>query len=98
MNSKILFPKFKNFFEKLPRILAERAFLVCLFLFLLALALGAFLFYKYNFLVKKTGPEIIKSEFRFEENKYQGILKIWQEKEEKLNETSTSQYLDPFFP
>ena len=84
---KIRFNKIKVFFGKLPRILGERAFLTFLGLLIIFLIFGAFLFYKYIFLVEKIQPEISEKPFQFNENLFQEILQKFENRQEKFEET-----------
>lgn len=93
---QLKFNKIKNFLKKIPRILAERAFLFFLFLFLISLIFGIFIFYKYNILVKKTEVKITKQPTQLNQKAYEDILNIWQEREKKLKEIESKQYQNPF--
>ncbi|MDI6603244.1 MAG: hypothetical protein QME57_03980 [Patescibacteria group bacterium] len=94
--SRLKIKKIKEFLKRLPRTLGERAFFVFLGLLLLALIFGGIIFYKYNILVKKVKVQIIEEPLQFQEKAYQDILKIWQEKEKKFQETDLKQYPNPF--
>ncbi len=93
---QIKLKKIKKFFGKLPRILGEHAFLTFLGLLIIALILGGIIFYKYNILAEKEKPEVLEKPLTFEEKTYQEILKVWQEKEKKFEETDFKAYPDPF--
>jgi len=82
--------------KKFPWILAEHAFLTFLFFLFLVLILSGSIFYKYSILVEKKEPEILEKTFQFEEKTYQGILKEWQEREEKFEKALEKEYLNPF--
>ena len=90
------FSKIKDFFNRLPRFLAQKAFLAFLFLFFLGSVFGLIIFYKYIFLTEKAEIEILEAPLEFREKTYQTILKIWQEKEEKFREADFKQYPDLF--
>ncbi len=94
--SKLKTRKIKKFFKELPRTLGEKAFLTFLGLLLLALIFSGFIFYKYNLLVKKVEVQNIERPLQFKEKTYQDILKIWQEKEKRFQETDLKIYPDPF--
>ena len=94
--SKLKTRKIKKFFKELPRTLGEKAFLTFLGLLLLALIFSGFIFYKYNLLVKKAEVQNIERPLQFKEKTYQDILKIWQEKEKRFQETDLKIYPDPF--
>ncbi len=94
--SQIKFNKFKNFFNRLPKILAEHSFITILFLFLLSLIVGGFIYYKYVVLVKNKEPQITRKPLQIEEKIYQKILNEWQEREKRFNEADLKEYTDPF--
>lgn len=93
---KIQIKKIGGFLKKLPKILAERAFLTFLGLMILSLILGAFLFYKYSFLTKKIEPQITERPFKFKEKTYEDVLKIWQEREERFKKADLKECPNPF--
>ena len=93
---KLKIKKIKEFLKRLPRILGERAFLTFLGLLLVALIFGGIIFYQYNILVKKAEVQITEEPLQFQEKIYQDVLKIWQERKEKFQETEFKEYPDPF--
>lgn len=94
---KLKIKEIKKPFKKLPRVLAERALLTFLGLFLLSLIFGLIVFYKYSLLVQKAEPQITERPPReFNEKIYQEILRVWQEKEERFQAVDTKEYPDPF--
>jgi predicted neutral ceramidase superfamily lipid hydrolase len=93
---RIQLNKIREFLKKLPRILAEQAFISFLVLLLLALILGGLIFYKYSILVQKEKLEVPEGPIQFKEKTYQEVLKIWQEREKKFEEANSKQYLNPF--
>ena len=93
---KIKIDKIKKFFKKLPWILGKNFFLASICFIILSLILGSFLFYRYNILDKKVELQITEKPLQFDEKTYQDILKIWQEREERLNEADLREYLNPF--
>ena len=93
---KIQLKKFVTFLKKLPRILGEKAFLTFLGLMVFSLIFGAFLFYKYSFLTKKSEPQIPESPLKFKEKAYEDVLKAWQEREERFNKAEFKEYPNPF--
>ena len=93
---KIETKKIKKFLKGLPRVLAERAFLTFLFLFLMVLIIGGIVFYKYNVLAKKAEPQILEQPLQFQEKTYQSVLKVWQEKEKRFKAADFKEYLNPF--
>jgi len=94
--SRIKLKKFKEFLKRLPRTLGEKVFFLFLGLLLLALIFGGIIFYKYSILAKKAEPKITEKPLQFKEKTYQKVLKIWQEREKKFQETDLKQYPDPF--
>ena len=93
---KIKIKKIGSFLKKLPRILGERAFLTFWGLVILALIFGAIVFYKYNFLTKKSEPQVPESPLKFKEKIYEDVLKIWQEREERFKKADLKEYPNPF--
>ena len=93
---KIETNKIKYFFKKIPRVFGENAFFASICFIILSLILGGLIFYKYSILAQKTKIDITEETFKFREKTYQEILIIWQEREEKFNQTDLKQYSDPF--
>lgn len=93
---KIKLKEFKNFLKRLPKNLAQRAFLVFLGLFFLSLILGGIIFYKYLVLVQRAKPKTSEKILQFEEKTYEKILKFWQEREERMKEADLKEYPNPF--
>jgi len=67
-----------------------------LILFILSLAIGANLFYKYSVLAERAEPEILEQTVLFKEITYQKILKVWQEREKRFEEADSREYSNPF--
>jgi len=93
---KLKIKKIKQFLKKLPRTLGEKSFLTFLGLLLIALIFSGLIFYKYSFLAEKGKLEVLEKPLKFNEKVYQVVLKIWQEKEKKFEETNFKKYPDPF--
>lgn len=93
---KINTKKLKRNFKRLIWILADKAFLTFLILFLIGLIFNGIIFYRYNILIKKAEIKTTEIPFQFKEKIFQDVLKTWQEKENRFNETETKQYPDPF--
>ncbi len=93
---KIDFKQIKKVLAKLPWIIAEHAFLACLFLFVLALIFGGLTFYKYNILAQKAEFETLDQSLLLKEKIYQEILVVWQEQEKRFNEADSKEYPNPF--
>jgi cytochrome b561 len=96
MRIKLDLPKIKIYLKRLPRILAEHAFLAFFGLFLLTLLLGGVLFYWFGFSVERMELETVKKQSQFNEAVFQKFLKEWQEREERFLEAETKTYADPF--
>lgn len=90
--TKIKLPNLK----RTPRFLAERAFLSFLVLLAFCLIFGAAIFYRYNVLAKKANSEVNKNYLSFDEKTFQGVLKIWQEREKRFKEVDSKTYPNPF--
>lgn len=88
--------RIKGFFIRTPRVLAEKAFLTFLGLFLVVLIGNGVLFYKYNVLVKKTDFKIAEQSVDFQEESHKAVLQTWQEREKRFLEVESNSYLNPF--
>lgn len=88
--------KLKQFFEKIPIILAEKSFLTFLVLLLFFLVLSSFIFYKYSILAGKAKPEISEKPLIFKEKTYETILQTWQERKEKFEGADKKEYPNLF--
>ncbi len=93
---KLEVKEIKQSLKKLPRTLGERSFLTFLGFLLIALIFSGFFFYKYSFLAEKGKLEVLEKPLKFNEKVYQEVVKIWQEKEKKFEETNFKEYTDPF--
>ena len=83
-------------FKRIPWFLAKYEFLVILFLILLAMILGVFLFQNYVILIEKKEVEVNNSSIKFKDNVYQKIISQWQIDEEKLRKLEIKNYVNPF--
>lgn len=92
---KIKLKHIKSFLKKIPVTLGENAFLSFLGLFFLSLIFAFAIFYTQYLSLKKIEPEPT-TEFKFNSNTYQEVLKVWEEKEERLKKTDSKQYPNPF--
>jgi len=88
--------KLRKFLGKLSLTIAQHAFLACLFLFLLALVFGTFLFYKYYISAQKAELGLLDRSVLLREKAYQEVLRVWQEQEKRFEETDFKEYPDPF--
>lgn len=86
----------KVFIKKLPKKLAEKAFLTFLGLFMLSLIFGGLIFYKYSILPQPEPVEEGEVGLKFKSELYQKILEIWQNKEGRFEKTAAKQYLNLF--
>ncbi len=93
---KRLYKKSALFLKKLPRILAERAFLVSLALISTALILGVIVFYKYSFLAEKKEPEIKEQPLIIDEKALQELLEMQQIRQNRLDQAEFKEYNNPF--
>lgn len=83
--------------KELPWSIGIHAFSVILLLILLDLILGAFLFYKYIYLIKNQNPVVINNQnILIEEKKYQQILDEWKKREETFNGVEQEEIQSPF--
>lgn len=88
--------KVKKPLSKVPLIITRHAFWACLILFILSLAIGANLFYKYSILAQRAEPESLEQAVLFKGKTYQKVLKIWQEREKRFQEADFKEYPNPF--
>ncbi len=93
---QIKLKKIKDFLNKIPRTLGERAFLTFFGFLLIALIAGCLIFYKYSVLAEKETPEISGAHLQFKETTFQKVLEVWQEKEKRFKAADTKEYPDPF--
>jgi len=88
--------KIKGFFKKWLRVLGENLFLTSLSLILISLIIGSFVFYRYSVLVEEREPETAFKSSSLEEEKIREILKIWETRQENLEEADLKVYPNPF--
>ena len=93
---KIKTSQIRKTLEKLSLAIAQHAFLACLFLFLLSLIFGGFLFYEYSILAQKVVPEALDTSALLKEEAYQRVLEVWQEHERISQEADFKEYPNPF--
>lgn len=86
----------KDFFKKLPRFLGANAFLVSLGLISLSLIIAGSIFYQYSFLVLQKEPGNPEKPLYFQEKVFQDILKIWDDRQRRFEETDFKEYPDLF--
>ena len=88
--------KYGNSLKKLPRNLAEHAFLVILILFLVSLLIGAWIFYRYIFLINKAEIQAREGSFQIKEDVYQRVISKLDERENIFKNANSKEFLDPF--
>lgn len=88
--------KTRKFFTRLPQTLAEKSFLSFLFLFMISLIFGVIVFYRHESSIKKASPKILEKTLQIEEKSYQEVLRVWEEKKERLNEIDSREYSNLF--
>jgi len=93
---KVKTGKIKKFLGKLVLTIAKHLFLDCLIIFLLALIIGGFFYYKYNILIQGAELESFEKPFLSEKNDYQEVISFWQENEEKFEGADLKKYINPF--
>ena len=97
MKIKIDFKKIKfNKIKKLPLIIAKHAFFASLILFLLSLAIGLILFYKYIISAQRAEFENTNQDYLLDEKAYKDIKKVWQGHENMFEQTDFKEYPNPF--
>ncbi len=67
----------------------------CVFVLILSLIFGCFLYYKFSYYREKNS---LSSEtmFPFNESMYKKALRFWEEDEKRFNEADSKEYIDPF--
>lgn len=95
---KIKLIKIKNFFKKIPRALAEKAFLTFLILLTFTLLLGGIVFYFYVISIESLeGVEIEEEKtFLIDRGVYQKIFNQWQIRDKRFIEVDSKEYSDIF--
>jgi len=88
--------KILKLFKKAPFFIANHAFIASVALFLLALLIGAILFYKYFILVQKIDLSNINENFLLDEQGYQELRNTWQKQETMLEQSESKEYPNPF--
>lgn len=88
--------KIKEFLFSLPKRLALSALRTFLFLVLISVGLSLFLFYKDVVLMQRKEVVLSEQQMEFNEEIYQNVLEIWEQREERFNETSVKKYPDSF--
>lgn len=92
----ILGNKYGSSFKKLPRSLAEHAFLVILIFLFISLLIGAWVSYKYIFLIKQAELQMKEGFFQIKEDAYQGVIFKLDEWESSFRNANSKEFSDPF--
>jgi hypothetical protein len=95
---KAKFKKISKFFAKAGFFLLKNHFLTCLILFIIALGLGALIFYKYCILEQQKEINISEKSLWIKEDTYSRIESVWQENERRFLEADSKEYKNPFVP
>lgn len=90
--------KIKNKFREINFLknIATHFLISAILLFLISLILGAFLFYRYVFLVKKIKPIVVEKNFLLKEDVYKEVINILNNREQIIKEIDFKQYSNPF--
>lgn len=93
--TKINLNKVEVFLAKLPRLISEHAFLAFIFLLCVVFILTGFVFYGYKTAVASpVSPG--EDQLKFDQKNYQRVLQEWQKRNEKIKNTGSKQYPNPF--
>jgi len=84
--------------KRLPRFIATHAFVGFLLFLAIACLVGGLIYYKYDILARNSERKTATAPLRFDEKTYGSILEQWKTREEKLQNTETRSYPDPFYP
>lgn len=93
--NKLFLVKFKKTIAAFLSKTAEYPLTATLCLFFIVLALGAFVFYQYDILIKNAEPKT-EEVIRFQKEIYQQILKEWQTREARFGSAGSRSYINPF--
>ena len=89
--------KVRKKIKKLLWLLGDKAFLVFISLFVIALLANLLIFYIYTTKVPKKEPNINFQSVTLNEKLYQSFLKNYKERQENFNQIGNKVYADPFF-
>jgi len=78
--------------KKLPWKIANNLFVSFVVLIVLALLIGALIFFRFYVYSPQEEGESATPTFRFRSQIYQQVLDVWQEREKSLQETNSKQY------
>jgi len=93
---KIKLRNIKVFLKKLPRVVAQRAFLAFLILFSLSLTFSGLVYWRQSTLINEAQPESLGKQLKFRLKTYHDILTIWQQKEDRFDGANTKTYPNLF--
>jgi len=95
---KIDFAKIKERAMKITELIARHGFFACLVLFVLALALGSLIFYRFNILSQTKEISEAGDSFLLKRTVYNEVLDFWKGDEEAFNQADSKIYLNVFEP
>lgn len=94
--NRIKIERFKKGLMGTPRTLAEHSFRAILVFFLIALALGAAVFYQYALRVQKEKIETAGDVLEVNNEALEKVSLEWQERNQKRSGIEIKKYLNPF--
>jgi len=94
--NKAFIPELKNSGRALLYGLAGNPLQTIGCLFLVALALGALIFYRYDFLAEFSEPAAFQEPVQFQKELYDQVLGEWQARDERFAGAGSQNYIDPF--
>lgn len=92
--------KIKNIVDNFKRtvwILAEKSFLISVFLILLSICVGGIIYYKYYILAIRSEPQAAETSLKLNIQAYQDTIKEWGEREKMFNGANLKNYPNPFW-
>jgi hypothetical protein len=89
--------KIKVFFKRTLWMLAEKSFLLSLFLILLSFIIGGTIFYKYYILAMREEPQASESSLKLKNQAYEDIINEWEKRQKEFNGADLKNYPDPFW-
>ena len=95
--SKTKLNKIKKLLVKIPWLVARHAFFSCLVLFLLAVALGMLIFYKYSILSDSASFDNSELPYILDYKTYNNVLDSYKKENQKFEQADLKEYSNPFF-
>lgn len=95
---KINISKLKNRAKKIPEILAEKAFVCLIIIVLLNVLIGAFIFYQYDWQIRKRQVELTDKTLVLKQDILKKIILQLDQAQEQLKQTESKIYPDLFKP